>query len=250
MKRILFLMLIGTSFFAQATYSQEDCPYKSLDKFAGDTLDFVGYNFLQRAKQYESSKVEDVLKDYSIPITDYTPYWNYNDVSSKSLSEYTGIILISKREGISPSQEPKELKFDEFSIKILFEHPLSKTSPAGKLIRYSKSYTTEIFDAIKNLKVKSVEGRFPQRHTPKFDKYKKYMPKPDWDIDWEVYERVNVLLDSLKEKGLKMEPSIDSTRNDPILDLINEMYKEQEARKEKQNTKTDSLRLQMLRRDK
>jgi hypothetical protein len=64
----IILTLFAITFICGHIRAQETLPYKAKAEFKQDTLQYLEYNFTDRAIQYKEKKVSDVLKDLDLPV--------------------------------------------------------------------------------------------------------------------------------------------------------------------------------------
>ncbi|MFA7492771.1 MAG: hypothetical protein WCZ43_04560 [Proteiniphilum sp.] len=139
MKKIaLFLILL--LLFCRLS-AQNELPYKPFEAFNNDTLAFMDYNFRQRAEYYKGKTVGKVLEDISLPIKSFTRYMRGN----------TTICVIVNADSVYR-------EFKSNYIRIFLQTPVE----SRKLVKLmggnpnSMIWTPEIYEFLKNEKVKSV----------------------------------------------------------------------------------------------
>lgn len=69
-KLILFFGIICLSFSAKA---QEERPFKSISTFAGDTIAYMRYNFIENKQRYIGQKLEKFIEDYELAYENTVP---------------------------------------------------------------------------------------------------------------------------------------------------------------------------------
>ena len=139
MKKIT-LFLIFMPLFWQLS-AQSELPYKPFETFNNDTLAFMDYNFRQRGEYYKGKTVGEVLEDISLPIKSFTRYMT---------GRTTTCIIVNT--------EPVYREFKSNYIRIFLQTPVD----SRELVKLmggdpiSKTWTPEIYEFLKNEKVKSV----------------------------------------------------------------------------------------------
>ena len=139
MKKIaLFLILLPLLCRLSA---QNELPYKPFEAFNNDTLAFMDYNFRQRAEYYKGKTVDEVLEDISLPIK----------VFERGMKGYTTFCILVYTDSV-----PHEMKGNY--ITVFLQNPVD----SRKLVKLmggdpnSKTWTPEIYEFLKNEKVKRV----------------------------------------------------------------------------------------------
>ena len=140
MKKIALILFFMPLFWQLS--AQSELPYKPFESFNNDTLAFMYYNFGQRAEYYKGKTVGEVLEDISLPIKSFIRY----------MSGYTTTCIIV-------NADPVYREFKSNYIRIFLQNPVE----SKKLVELmggdpiSKIWTPEIYEFLKDEKVKRVE---------------------------------------------------------------------------------------------
>ena len=138
--RKIALFLILLPLFCRLS-AQNELPYKPFEAFNNDTLAFMDYNFRQRAEYYKGKTVDEVLEDISLPIK----------VFERGMKGYTTFCILVYTDSV-----PHEMKGNY--ITVFLQNPVD----SRKLVKLmggdpnSKTWTPEIYEFLKNEKVKVV----------------------------------------------------------------------------------------------
>ena len=134
-------------------WAQEQMPYKSKATFKTDTLQYLEYNFTERAPQYVGKKVSDVLKDLELPVLYIAECAVISDIQQRTTKVRSLAFAVNNVE-----EHPNVL--NDYYIVMYFTDPPSfadyKEASGFNNDNINPKFTDKLYDFIKDMKVSHV----------------------------------------------------------------------------------------------
>ena len=153
------LILVGLLLivFTGHTQVQEQLPYKAKATFNQDTLQYLEYNFIERASQYKGKKVSDVIKDFDLPVL-YIAESAYSGEIKQGeiITKVKSLSLAVHQVGVKPNA------LEDYYVVVYFTDPptFAEYREASGFSRENPNpvFTQKLYDFIKDRTVYNVSS--------------------------------------------------------------------------------------------
>ncbi|MDR2037862.1 MAG: hypothetical protein LBQ60_08060 [Bacteroidales bacterium] len=133
-------------------HSKAMLPYKPAEKFRGDTVSYLEYNYVIRSVQYKGRTAGEILKELEYPVLYIVEVASKRDPGSQRVITRLGLSVRQKGE------KPSVLK--DYYIVIFFEKPplLDDYEKVASIPHSDNTevFTPKVYDFLKDMKVSNI----------------------------------------------------------------------------------------------
>lgn len=144
---VLFLLLITSQLWAQ----RERSPYRPMETFNGDTVQYLEFNYTIRSTQYKGLTVGEILRELEYPVLYVFNPTVTHYTSGNTPSKLSALSFVIRQTGKEPSIGK------DYYITVQFETPVDMdkySEVTGK--NRPALFTLKLYDFFKDLRVSGV----------------------------------------------------------------------------------------------